>query len=133
MTIIDQHIIETINQPGKIGVLATADAKGQPNLAYFGSARVLPEGDFVVALGDSRTLTNLEQNQNATYLVLKESPVSFTTQGWRLYLKVRMIHSDGELLGSIRKQIADKVGSEAAKAIKAAILFDVTEIRPLVD
>ena len=133
MTIIDQHVIETINQPGKIGVLATADAKGQPNLAYFGSAGVLPGGGFVVALGDSRTLANLEQNQNATYLVLKESPVTFNTQGWRLYLKVQMVHRDGEMLESMRKKIADKVGSKAAEAIKVAILFDITEIRPLID
>ena len=133
MAAFDQHIVEAVNRPGKIGVLATSDIKGQPNLAYFGSARVLPEGDFLLALGDNRTLANLEQNPNAVFMVLMESPVTFKTPGWRLYLKVRMIQRHGEALESIRKVIADKAGPKFAEAMKASVLFDITEIRPLID
>lgn len=133
MAILDQHVIEAVNRPGRIGVVATTDRNGQPNLAYFGSARVLPEGNFILALGDNRTLDNLEQNPNAVFLVMKESPVTFNTPGWRLYLKVLMIHRAGEVLESMRKNIADKAGPKVAETIKAAVVFDITEVRPLID
>lgn len=34
MTVLDPEIVEAVNQFGKIGILATADAKGQPNEAW---------------------------------------------------------------------------------------------------
>ena len=133
MTVLDQEIVEAVNQFGKIGILATADAKGQPNEAYFGTAGILPDGSFSVALGDSRTLKNLQENPKAAYLVLGEAPVTFATKGWRLYLRVRAIQKDGELLASIREKVAAKAGAAAAAQLQAAVLLDVTEVRSLVD
>nr|WP_320146679.1 pyridoxamine 5'-phosphate oxidase family protein [uncultured Anaeromusa sp.] len=133
MTVLAQQVIDVVNQFGKIGVLATADGKGQPNEAYFGTAGILPDGSFSVVLGNSRTLKNLQENPKAAYLVLSESPVTFATKGWRLYLRVRAIQEEGELLVSTREKIAEKIGAEAAAQLQAAVLFDVTEVRPLID
>jgi hypothetical protein len=133
MTVLAQQVIDVVNQFGKIGVLATADGKGQPNEAYFGTAGILPDGSFSVALGDSRTLKNLQENPKAAYLVLGEAPVTFATKGWRLYLRVRAIQKDGELLASIREKVAVKAGAEAAAQLQAAVLLDVTDVRALVD
>lgn len=132
MAILDQQVMEVVNMPGRIGVVATTDRQGRPNVAYFGSARVLPDGNLILALGNNRTLDNLEQNPNAVLLVLKESPVTFNTPGWRLYLKVLAIQKEGEALESMRRNIAKAVGSGAAEAIKAAVIFDITEVRQLI-
>lgn len=132
MTVLDKEIVEAVNQLGRIGILATADAKGQPNEAYFGTAGILPDGSFSVALGDSRTLKNLQENPKAAYLVLGEAPVTFATKGWRLYLRVRAIQKDGELLTSIREKVAEKAGAAVAAQLQAAVLLDVTEVRPLI-
>ena len=129
----DQNLIDAVNQPGRIGLLATVDAQGQPNIAYTGSARALPGNQFLVGLGSNRTLTNLEQNPNAVFLALKESPVTFSTPGWRLYLRLKTIDRNGEMFAAIQKAIAEKAGAKAAEMIKAALLFDVSEVRPLVD
>lgn len=131
MAELEQQVIEVVNQPGRIGVIATADSNGQANLAYFGSARVLPDGNVILALGDNRTLDNLENNPKAVFLAVKESPVTFATPGWRLYLKVLKIHKEGEVLDSLRREIAEKAGAKVAATIIAAVLFDITEVRPL--
>jgi hypothetical protein len=94
---------------------------------------VLPDGNFILTLGENRTLDNLEQNPNAVFLAMKESPVAFTTPGWRLYLKVRTIHREGEVLESARSYIAQRAGSEVAEGLRAAVIFDIIEVRPLID
>lgn len=131
MVILEEQVIEVVNLPGRIGVISTTDSEGQPNLAYFGSARVLPDGKFMVTLGDNRTLANLEQNPNAVFLALKESPVTFKTPGWRLYLKVLKIHREGKVLESAREHIAQRAGAKVAESLIAAVIFEITEVRPL--
>ncbi|MDQ1251910.1 MAG: hypothetical protein QG646_1021 [Euryarchaeota archaeon] len=41
--------------------------------------------------------------------------------------------TSGEMLEMIRKRAANLVGEEAAKMIYAAITFEISEVRPLVD
>lgn len=132
MFTLEEQIIDVINQPGRIGVLASTDSKGRPDLAYFGSARVLPEGKLIVALGENRTLDNLGYNEHAVFLAIKESPVTFKTPGWRLYVKVLQIHRDGEVFEAERNRVAQKAGAKAAEILMAAVIFEITEIRPLV-
>jgi hypothetical protein len=131
MAKLEEHMIEVINQPGRIGVLATTDNKGQPNLAYFGSAKLQPEGDLIITLADNRTLDNLEHNPKAVFLAIKESPVTFKTPGWRFYLKVSNILRDGEVFENERNRIAQRAGA-FAETIKAAVIFDISEVRSIV-
>lgn len=128
MVMVDQQVIEAFNRPGRIGILASVDKNGQPNMAYFGSAKILPGGEFILGLGNNRTLSNLEQNPLAVFMVLEGSPVTFKTPGWRLYLKLKTMQREGELIESIR----ENVGPKAAGGIKAGLLFDITEVRSLV-
>ncbi len=133
MAQIEQKVLESVNRPGRIGVLATADRQGRPNLAYFGSPRLTPEGTLVVGLGQNRTLANLEQNPRAVFLALESSPVGFQTPGWRLYLEVEEIQRQGAVLDEVRSFIAEKAGEQAARMIQAGVVFRVEEVRPLVD
>lgn len=129
---ISNEIIEMVNKAGRIGTLGTADKEGQPNIAYFGSPQLSEEGTIVMGLGSNRTLTNLEENPLAVFFCVAESPVTFTTPGYRLNLKVREIQREGSVIDGVKKAIAEHAGAEAAEAIAAGVVFDVTDIRPLV-
>lgn len=122
-----------INRPGRIGTLSTADAEGRPNAAYFGSPRVREDGAFSMGLVGGRTLENLKANPNAVFFCVEESPVAFSTRGCRVYLKAREIQTGGRLLDLVKQDVARHIGRDAAKMISAAVAFDVTEVRPLVD
>jgi len=58
--------------------------------------------------------------------------VSFTTPGYRLYLKASKIEKQGPLLDTVKTAIAEKAGEDAANMIVAGVAFEVTEARPLV-
>lgn len=130
---ISQEVFEIVNKAGRIGVLSTADQQGQPNAAYFGSIRLIEDGSVVLGLSNNRSLKNLEQNPLAVLFCVTEGPVTFTTPGYRLYLKSKGVQKEGPLLEGIKKAIAEHAGEDAAKMIVAAVAFEVTEIRPLVE
>lgn len=132
MAQITREVMDLLNQPGRIGVLATSDKNGQPNVAYFGSLRPMPDGTITVGLTSNRTLKNLEENPLAVFFVVKEGPVTHKTPGYRCYLKVRGIHREGPVLDEVKEFISKFAGPEAAGRMKAGVVFDVTEIRSLV-
>ncbi|MBL7212710.1 MAG: pyridoxamine 5'-phosphate oxidase family protein [Desulfobacteraceae bacterium] len=133
MVNISKEIVEMVNKPGRIGTLGTADKQGQPNVAYFGSPRLMEDGTIIMGLGSNRTLKNLEENPLAVFFCVTESPVTFKTPGYRMYLKVREIQKEGPVLDGVKEAIAKHAGPGAAKMIVAGVVFDVTEVRPLVD
>jgi hypothetical protein len=51
----------------------------------------------------------------------------------RLYLKVTVIQEEGALYDTVRGAIARHAGEEAAQTIVAAVAFEVTETRGLID
>ena len=132
MVEINKEIIEIVNNAGRIGTLGTANKLGQPNVAYFGSPQLSEDGTIVMGLGSNRTLKNLEENPLAVFFCIAQSPVTFTTPGYRLYLKVREIQKEGPIIDSVKSAIAEHAGQDAAKMIMAGVAFEVTEIRPLV-
>ena len=132
MVEINKEVMEIVNKPGRIGTLGTANKQGRPNVAYFGSPRLSEDGTIVMGLGSNRTLKNLEENPFAVFFCVAESPVTFTTPGYRLYLKAREIQKEGPIIDGVRKVIAEHAGPDAAKMIVAGVVFDVTELRPLI-
>lgn len=131
MAELSKEVVDLFDQPGRIGTLATADRQGQPNTAYFGSLRPMADGSITVGLTNNRTLRNLQENPLAVFFIVKEGPVSFQTPGYRLYLKVRGIHREGPALDEIKDFISQHAGPAAASSIAAGVVFDVTEVRPL--
>ena len=132
MVDISTEVLETVNKPGRIGVLASASAQGEPNLAYFGSPHLMADGHLVMGLTSNRTLKNLGENPKATFFCISEAPVTFATPGFRLYLKVAEIQKEGQLIDDVKAAIAEHAGADAAKMIVAGVSFEVTEIRPMV-
>lgn len=133
MVEISEEYKAIINKPGRIGTLSTVDGEGRPNVAYFGSPRVHDDGTFAMGLAGGRTLQNLKVNPHAVFFCVEEGPVSFTTPGCRIYLKVREIRTEGPLLDLIKEMIAKHVNQDAANMMQAAVAFEVIEIRPLLD
>jgi hypothetical protein len=129
---INKEVMEIVNGAGRIGTLGTANRQGEPNVAYFGSPRLSEDGTITMGLASNRTLKNLEENPRAVFFCVAESPVTFTTPGYRLYLKVREIQKSGPILDGVKKAIAEHAGPQAAAMMAAGVVFDVTEIRPLV-
>lgn len=131
MVDISKELLEAVNKPGRIGILGTANGQGQPNVAYFGSPRLMENGTIVMGLGSNRSLKNLEENPQAVFFAIAESPVTFKTPGYRLYLKASEIQKEGSILEGVKEKIAQHAGPEAASMIQAAVVFDISEIRTL--
>lgn len=132
MVQIGNEVMDVLSQASRIGTLGTADKNGQPNIACFGTLRPMPDGTISVALTNNRSLKNLEENPLAVFFAVKEGPVTIQTPGYRIYLKVRGIHREGPAFMEMKEFVSRHIGPEAASAIAAGVVFDITEVRPLV-
>jgi hypothetical protein len=133
MVDISKEIFDMVNKPGRIGILGTADKNGQPNVAYFGSLRLMEDNSVALGMSNNRSLKNLKENPLAVLFCVTESPVNFNTVGIRLYLKLKEIQKEGPFFDAVKGAILKRAGENAAKMIVAAVSFDVTEIRNLMD
>ncbi len=133
MVDVPQNIIDMVNDIKGTGVFCTVDSDNKPNAAFFGSPRFRDGNILSLGLMGGRTLENLKTNPNAVFFCIESSPVTFTTPGCRIYLESRGVETEGKLLDEIRAQVAEHVNPDAAKMIAAAVSFNVTEIRNLVD
>ena len=133
MVELSKEIHDIVNKPGRVGTLGTADKNGQPNVAYFGSLRLMEDGTVALGMSDNRSLQNLRENPLAVLFCVTESPVTFNTVGIRLYLKLKEIQQEGPFFDAVKEGILKHAGENAAKMIVAAVSFGVTDIRNLVD
>lgn len=122
-----------ISEPKQVGILSTANSDGAPNCAIIGSAVMPTEDQLIVALGDNRTLKNLQHNPQAVFIAFKEADFLPAWQGIRLYLKVEEIDEAGALKQQRVDEIAQTVGNQAAKMMVAAVRFSIHQTRPLLD
>lgn len=126
-------LMEYFNKSPRIGTLSTADKTGNVDSALFGSPRMTDEKTVVMGLGKNRTLANLQKNPHAVYLIMEPGATLRDWKGIRIYLKAQSIATSGPVLTSFKAQMAKVTGEEATKMIHAAVSFEVTEVRPLID
>ncbi len=126
-------VMALVNDPSRIGVLATADRKGNPNAAVFGSAYMPDEYTLVVGMGETRSAQNLLETGRAAFMSVVPNENPMKTQGCRVYLKLRSMEKDGPTLDSVKEHVAKVANEKAAQMIKYAIFFDVESVRPLID
>ncbi|MBW2184943.1 MAG: pyridoxamine 5'-phosphate oxidase family protein [Deltaproteobacteria bacterium] len=122
-----------ISDPKQVGILSTADSHGTPNCAVIGSAVTSDDNQLILALGDNRSLQNLQQNPQAVFIAFKEADFLPAWQGIRLYLKLEEIIYDGALKEQRVAEIKQSVGNHAAKMMVAAVRFSIYETRSLLD
>jgi len=127
------RLMDYFNKAPRLGCLATANAMGKVNAAYFGSPRMIDEKRIVVGLAENRTLEYLQENPRAVFLILESGNVVTEWKGVRLYVKMIDSQTSGESLDRIKENIAKEAGPNAAKRIHTAVTFEIEEIRPLAD
>ena len=126
-------LMEYFNKTPRIGMLSTANKKGQVNTACFGSPRMIDEKTVVMSVRNARTFANLQENPNAVFMIIEPGKTSLDWKGVRVYLKMTGYETSGEKLEATRKAIAQRAGEKAAKAMHALITLEIQEIRPLSD
>lgn len=128
-----KDLMEFFNKQPRIGVMGTANKDGKPNIAHLGSPRMVDEKTVVVGLGENRTLANLKENPHAVYTILEPGKTVPEWKGVRVYLKAFSIEDSGKLLDGIKDSFIKKGNEGAAKMMKYAVSFEITELRPLAD
>jgi len=127
-----KDVMKMFNRETRIGALATASKNGDVNAAVFGSPRMIDENTVIMAIGDNRSLQNLEENPKASFLVVEPGERPAEWKGARLYLEVDSFERYGEVLDSFREKIRKVAGNTSANAIIAAIRFRIVDVRPLI-
>jgi hypothetical protein len=126
-------LMDYFNKSPRIGTLSTADMAGNVDSAVFGSPRMTDEKTVVMGLGENRTLTNLQQNPHAVFLIVEPGKEFMDWKGIRVYLKAHTIATSGPVLDTFKANMAKVAGEEAAAMVHATVSFGVTEVRPLID
>jgi hypothetical protein len=128
-----ENVRKLVNDPRRIGVLATTDRNGEPNVAVFGSPQMPDDLTVVMGLGETRTAQNLLATERAVFMSVLPDENPMQTQGVRIYLKVRAMEKEGPHLEAIRERIRTAAGERAAARVRYAVLFDIESSRPLID
>jgi hypothetical protein len=128
-----EKLIEYFNKSPRLGVLGTSSKDGRVDVAVMGSPRMVDEKTIVLALAKIRTLSNLQDNPYAVFMIMEPGASIFGWKGIRVYPRMKEQATSGEMLDMIRAQSSKFIGEAAAKMIYAAATFEVTEIRPIVD
>ncbi|HVP80190.1 MAG TPA: pyridoxamine 5'-phosphate oxidase family protein [Thermodesulfobacteriota bacterium] len=126
-------LMEYFNKMPRLGSLSTSNKDGRVNVAVFGSPRMTDEKRVIMATRKNRTFVNLQENPYAVFMIMEPGKTSSEWRGLRVYLKMTGFKTEGDELAAFRKEIAKRVSEEAAKAIYAAVAFEVYDMRPLVD
>ena len=126
-------LVDYFNKMPRLGSLSTASKDGRINVAVFGSPRMTDPKRVIMATRKNRTLANLQENPYAVFMIMEPGKTTSEWRGLRVYLKMTSYKTEGDELTVFRKEIAKRVSEEAAKAIYAAVSFEVYDIRPLVD
>jgi len=128
-----EKLVEFFNKQPRIGALSTSNKEGKVNIAYFGSPMMTDEKTIQLGLTQNRSLSYLQENPYAAYIIIEPGNTMPEWKGVRLYLKMTDCATSGENLEAIRARIAEGAGEDAAKMIHAGVTFEVEEIRPLAD
>jgi hypothetical protein len=110
------------------GVLATADADGQVNLAVFARPHVMDDNSVAFIMPGRLTHANLQSNPKAAYIFLETGS---GYKGKRLYLTKIREEQDTDLLYSLRRR-AYPAEQEKAEGPHFLVFFAVDKILPAI-
>jgi hypothetical protein len=129
---VSETVKRYVSEAGKTRVISTANKIGQTNIAIFGSLALIDDETVAIMLGENRTYRNLAENPYASYLLTLPGKTGMQTEGCRIYLKVRRMEDGGKDFEAMKAMIKANIGS-AAEMLKHRVVFDVVEVRPILD
>ena len=121
------------NKQPRLGTLSTSSKDGKVNSAYFGSPYMIDEKTIIMGLTRNRTLSYLQENPGAVFMIMEPGKALSEWKGVRIYVKMTDCSTVGDALEKIRARITAVAGEAAARMIHAALTFEVLEVRPLAD
>jgi hypothetical protein len=121
------------NKQPRLGTLSTSSKDGKVNSAYFGSPYMIDEKTIIMGLTRNRTLSYLQENPGAVFMIMEPGKALSEWKGVRIYVKMTDCSTAGDALEKIRARITAVAGEAAARMIHAALTFEVLEVRPLAD
>ena len=127
------NLMAYFNKQPRLGTLSTSSKDGKVNSAYFGSPYMIDEKTIIMGLTRNRTLSYLQENPSAVFMIMEPGQALSEWKGVRIYVKMTDCSTAGEPLEKIKARITAVVGEAAARMIHAALTFEVLEIRPLAD
>jgi hypothetical protein len=108
------------------GILATADAEGNVNMAVYARPHVKDDATVAFIMRDRLSHQNLQSNPHAAYIFLEEVK---GYQGKRLYLTLTSEETDPEKIAALRRRTAPDSHPDESKFL---VTFRVDRVRPAV-
>ena len=128
-----KDVMELFNKSPRIGTLSTANRQGDVDVAVFGSPQMIDENTVIMGIGKNRSLSYLQENPKAVFIVMEPGKSLMDWKGARVYLEALDIETGGGFFDEVKAGIAAAAGKQAGDMIRAAIRFKITEVRPIVD
>jgi len=111
------------------GVLATADADGNVDVAVYARPHFIDEETVAFIMADRLSHANLQSNPHAAYLFMEEGE---GYAGKRLHLTKTGEETDPERIQALRRRPSPR-GLEAAEGeTRYLVTFRIDRVRPLV-
>lgn len=110
-----------------IGVLGTADAEGDVDLAVYARPHVADDGAVAFVMGDRTSHANVAANPHAAYLFVEQGP---GYKGKRLHLARTHEETDPERIEAVRRE--SRKGRDYGDGRRFLVYFKVEKVRPLV-
>ena len=110
-----------------MGFLATANNKGEVDIAVYSKPKVMDDGTLACGMADRLTHANLNENPHAVYAFNEGG-----FQGKRLFIEKVKEETEGPLIESIRKEADRLVGPGVGDMVKFVVYFRVKKDLPLV-
>lgn len=128
-----KELMEFFNKRPRNCLLSTANKNGDVNVAVYGTPQMIDENTVAFAARDRRSYQYLMENPKAAIIVVEPGEIKHDSKAVRVYLELIAVEKEGELLEQFKESVAGRAGKEAADALQAALRFEITEVRPLVD
>jgi len=118
---------EYFEKASGMGFLATANRKGEVDIAVYSRPKVMEDETLAYGMADRLTHANLQENPHAVYAFNEGG-----FQGVRLFLEKVREETEGPLLDQIRQEADRVVGPGIGNLVKYVVYFRVTKDLPLV-
>ena len=111
------------------GVLATADADGNPDLAVYASPHMVDDETLILIMAQKRSYANLQFNPQASYMFIEKGE---GYKGKRLYMRKTNEETDPDKVEALRRRKQYDANCDASTGSRA-VTFVIDRVRPLVD